>query len=68
MGDALRKEDVLTRQELDMNDSIDVKHFRTEGEHPNNQFWHGEKCYIPVIYKAKPYKLRVRVKSPLDKQ
>jgi len=58
-----KKEEVLDRPELPMDKDIDPKHFRYEGEYPKNQFWGSDaRCYVPVIYKAQAYKLRVRIK------
>ena len=62
--DHFKKEEVLDRPELTMDDDIDPKHFRNEGEYPQTQFWGSDgRCYVPVIYKAQPYKLWVRIKS-----
>ena len=58
-----KKEEVLAREELPMDREVDPKHFRYEGEYPTNQFWGSDGfCYVPVIYKAQPRKLRVRIK------
>lgn len=57
------KEDVLNREEIIMSKDIDPKYFVSEGIYDRDQFWEGGTCYVPVRYKAKPYKLRVRVKS-----
>jgi len=56
------KDDVLNRPELDIA-GVDPKHFQYEGTYPENQFWHGEDCYLPVVYKAQRYRLKVKVKS-----
>ena len=56
------KNDVLNRKELDITD-IDIKHFKYEGRYPEDQFWDGSICYVPVIYKGQARKLRVRIKQ-----
>ena len=55
------KDDVLKRRELDIND-INPRHFKYQGTHPDNQFWHGSDCFVPVLYKSQPFKLKVRIK------
>ena len=60
----LPKEEVLDRDELPMDEDIDPRYFKTEGCYPDDQYWGSDgRCYVPVRYKAKPYKLRVRIKS-----
>lgn len=56
------KEEVLKRRELDI-EGVDARYFKYQGMHPDNQFWHGGDCYVPVIYKSQPFKLKVRIKS-----
>jgi hypothetical protein len=56
------KDDVLGRDELPMDEDIDPRYFIQEGSHPNNQFWHGGTCYVPVRYKQVRYKLKVNIK------
>ena len=60
MDRKLTKEEVLSRQEIDMSD-VDYKHFKIETS-VADQFWHGSECYIPVIYKAQRLKMRYRPK------
>ena len=58
------KEDVLNRPELPMDADINPKYFKLEGEYPTVQFWGSDgRCYVPVRYKAKPYRLRINIKS-----
>ena len=59
----LNKEDVLNRPEIDMSD-IDYKHFKIETS-VGDQFWHGDKCYIGVQYKAQQFKMRYRPRCRL---
>jgi len=56
------KEDVLNRKELPMSEKIDHAYFIYEGDYPNNQFWDGGVCYVPVRYKQVRHKLRVNIK------
>jgi hypothetical protein len=46
------KDDVLNRLELPMDEDIDPKYFKMEGDYPNVQFWGSDgRCYVPVRYK-----------------
>lgn len=56
------KEDVLKRIEIDISE-VDPHYFKYQGVHPDNQFWHGAECYVPVLYKSQPFKLKVRIKT-----
>ena len=66
MGDSVifNKSEVLNRPEFIADEDTELKHFSTEGLHPDNQFWHGEKCYVPVSYKAQRFKMRVNIVNP----
>ena len=69
MRDKLTKDDVLGRDELDMELVLSkpmekyTNSFKQEGEHPDNQYWHGGVCYVPVTYRAQPFKLRVVIRA-----
>jgi hypothetical protein len=58
------KREVLDREELILDDSIDPRYFTVEGRHPDNQFWIGGDCYVPVSYKAQRFKMRVNIVNP----
>jgi len=53
------KKEVLDREELKLTKTLDVKYLVIESI---EQFWHGGDCFIPVRYKAKPYKRRIKIK------
>lgn len=58
------KDEVLGRDELILDESIEYKHFHSEGEYPTIQFWGKDGyCYVPVAYKAQRFKLRVNIKQ-----
>lgn len=58
----LKKDEVLEREELIFTGSESLKNVRIQGEWGNNFFWHGDKCYIPVIYQGKIFKKRIKFK------
>ena len=58
------KTEVLGRLELTLDESIDPRYFTAEGSHPDNQFWHGGTCYVPVSYKAQRFKMKVNIVNP----
>ena len=60
------KEEVLGRQEITADDLKGADHFRVEVGWPDNQFWEGGKCYVPVIYKGRAYKCRQRIKTQVN--
>ena len=58
-----KKEEVLARPELIIDNTIEIKHLRYEGEYPLNRFEGSDGYdYVPVIFKAQPHKLRVSIK------
>ena len=59
MYDELDKNDVLNREELVFKDGDKPSSARTEGTWGENFFWHGDKCYVPVIYKGQKRKKRI---------
>ncbi len=56
------KEEVLSRSELTLEELKSLAHFRLEEGWPHNQFWDGGKCYVPVIYKGRAFKVIQRIK------
>lgn len=61
------KDDVLGRDELIMDKTVDARYFVLEGNYPNNQFWGSDgRCYVPARYKAKPRKVRVIIKLKVE--
>ena len=69
MDNCIDRSDVLERDELPIMDASNpVKSkdkVRIEGEWGNNFYWHGEKCYVPVIYRGQKYKKRIFIKSAI---
>ena len=57
------KEEVLGRKEITTDDLSGVDNFRVEQGWPDNQFWEGDKCYVPVVYKGRAFKCRQRIKQ-----
>ena len=57
------KEDVLNRDDLPAIDgNINHRPPVVQGDWGENFFWHGEKCYIPVLYQGMKYKQRIFIR------
>ena len=52
---------ILKRPEVILRIGDKPSYIQIQGIPGQNQFWEGEKCYIPVLYKGQPRKLRVIV-------
>jgi len=58
-----KKEEVLARPELKMDNTIESKYLRYEGEYPDNCFAGSDGYdYVPVLYRAQPHKIKVIIK------
>ena len=64
--DTLDKHDVLTRPILELGKGDRKDYVKVQGEMGHNQFWHGDRCYLPVIYKGQRMRVRINPVSPHD--